>query len=253
MAATRAEVPSPLGAAVRAEHGVCFLRLNKSELSGRRPLGPVALVSLTRNLPLPSRQIKRRGGRVSPQNALLLSFRVRAWLEQNGDARQVASMTYIVNTFIYSGCACGCWKGTPRRSTGNDPESAQSFAEIDPNPFANRRPPQRHWKEAISTCQKAGSVALARPSRNLPPQVTGSSGEAEQPDHKAHFSDRSGSSMRHCCLRIMRMNSKPLIVAEAVSAPSFLRGKANEQNSYRPSGKSRQSNSIAACAALEST
>ena len=47
-------------------------------------------------------------------------------------------------------------------------------------------------------------------------------------------------------------DSKPLIVAEAVSAPSFLRGKANEQNSYRPSGKSRQSNSIAACAALES-
>jgi len=52
-------------------------------------------VSLTRKLPLPSRQIKRRGGRVSSQNALLLSFRVRAWLEQNGDARQVASMTYI--------------------------------------------------------------------------------------------------------------------------------------------------------------
>jgi len=44
-----------------------------------KKLGSVALARLTRNLPLPSRRIKRRSGTTGSQSALLPSFRIRAW------------------------------------------------------------------------------------------------------------------------------------------------------------------------------
>ena len=82
------------------------------------------------------------------------SYYAFAWLEQDGDVRQVASMTYVTQIDptlaammsnlvglaqdYISDCNCGCWKGATRRSAGNDPRSAHSFTEIDPRRLANR-------------------------------------------------------------------------------------------------------------------